>query len=285
MARVLALLLLWAFSAGNCLGAERVLTLSFGGEPHRLTAAELLARPDATDLVVPNDSAYHREMKYRAVPLLGLLGTALKDGFNTIEARASDGYVSQIASDLVTKGAAGGAVAWIAVEDPAKPWPKLPDRDGSAGPFYLVWEGAERSAIGNELWPFSLASLSGVDDPIRRWPQIAVDRSLADDAPERKGQAVFIKNCMTCHRINGAGEGEMGPDLGRPMSAVDYITERGLRAIIRNPKAVRSWPQQQMEGFSEAAISNAELDALVSYLAYMGKRKSAGEALPSKATP
>ncbi|WP_045837361.1 c-type cytochrome [Hyphomicrobium sp. 99] len=285
MARVLALLFLWAFCAGDCLAAERVLTLSFGGEPHRMTAAELLARPDVTDLNVPNDVSYNRKMTYRAVPLLGVLGAALDGDFNTIEARASDGYVSQIPSELVKKGSEGGAVAWIAVEDPGKPWPNLPDRDVSAGPFYLIWEGAQRSAVGNELWPFSVVSLSGVDDPVKRWPQLAVDRSLADDAAERKGQIVFVKNCMTCHRIDGAGYGEMGPDLGRPMHATEYITERGLKALIRNPKAVRTWPQQQMEGFGEEAISNSELDALVSYLAYMGRRKSGGVAFPSKPTP
>jgi hypothetical protein len=51
--------------------AERVLILSFGGEAKRITAAELLARPDAASLTVPDDVSYHRAMTYRAVPLLG----------------------------------------------------------------------------------------------------------------------------------------------------------------------------------------------------------------------
>ena len=87
--------------------AERVLTLSFGGELKRVTTAGLLARPDAASLTVPDDVSYHRAMTYRAVPLLGLIGDASRLGFDTIEARASDGFVSQIPASLVAKGAVG----------------------------------------------------------------------------------------------------------------------------------------------------------------------------------
>ena len=56
----------------------------------------------------------------------------------------------------------------------------------------------------------SLAGLSGVEDPITRWPQLAVDPTLPDQFAERRGQAVFIKNCMPCHRLNGAGAWRRG---------------------------------------------------------------------------
>lgn len=285
MFRILALLVLWTFGAGHCAAAERVLTLTFGGEVRHVTAAELLARPDTTFLTVPKDAAYHREMKYRAVPLLALIGSELNGDFDTIEARASDGYASQIPSALVTKSSVGGAVPWIAVEDPAASWPKLPGQTVSAGPFYLVWENPERSDVGDAQWPFSLVSLSGGEDPLKRWPQMAVDSSVAEDAPERRGQAVFAKICLSCHRIEAAGDGEMGPDLGQPMNVTEYITPKGIRAIIRDPKAVRTWPHQQMEAFDEAAISNSDVDAVIAYLAYMGKRKSARDGAVSKPAP
>lgn len=278
--RILVLLVLWSLSAETCAAAERILTLSFGAQPQRVTAAELLARPDAAVLIIPKDVSYGREMKYRAVPLLGLIGDALTPEIDTIEARANDGFVSQIPSALVRKGSAGGAVAWIAVEDPDAPWPNLPGQEFSAGPFYLVWENPERSAIGREQWPFSLAGLSGVEDPITRWPQLAVDPTLPDQSAERRGQPLFIKNCMPCHRLNGAGLGDVGPDLGRPMNVTEYMSEAGLRALIRDPKAVRSWPQQQMIGFDKTLVSDTELDALVAYLAYMAKHKPAGKAPP-----
>ena len=282
-ARIFLLLVLWGFSAEACSAAERILTLSFGAEPQRITATELLVRPDAAVLIVPKDVSYNREMKYRAVPLLGLIGDALNSGIDTIEARALDGFVSQIPSALVQKGAAGGAVAWIAVEDPNAPWPNIPGQEVSAGPFYLVWENPERSAIGREQWPFSLASLSGAENPITRWPQMAVDPALPESSAERQGQSVFIKNCMPCHRVNGAGRGEMGPDLGQPMNVTEYMSEAGLRALIRDPKAVRSWPQQQMIGFDKSTVSDTELDALIAYLTYMAKHKPAGDAPPKPA--
>jgi len=278
--RIFALLVLWCLNTEACAAAERVLTLSFSAQPQRVTATELLARPDAAVLIVPNDVSYGRDMKYRAVPLLGLMGGALSLGFDTVEARARDGFVSQIPIALVKKGSTGGAVAWIAVEDPDAPWPNLPGQKFSAGPFYLVWEHPERSAIGKEQWPFSLASLVGVEDPITRWPQMAVDPSLPDKSAERRGQAVFIKNCMPCHRMNGAGRGDKGPDLGQPMNVTKYMNETGIRALIREPKAVRSWPQQQMIGFDETTVSNTELDALIAYLVYMGKHRPAGGVPP-----
>jgi len=147
-ARIFLFLVLLGLNAEACTAAERILTLLFSAQPQRITAAELLARPDAAVLIIPNDVSYGRERKYRAVRLLGLIGNALKSGVDTIEARALDGFVSQIPSALVQEGSAGGAMAWIAVEDPDAPWPNLPGQESSAGPFYLVWENPERSNIG-----------------------------------------------------------------------------------------------------------------------------------------
>jgi mono/diheme cytochrome c family protein len=173
------------------------------------------------------------------------------------------------------QGADGGSVAWVAVEDPAAPWPALPGKPVSAGPFYLVWEHPERSGVGSEQWPYQLAALTGVESPAHRWPQMAVGADLPADAPARKGQAVFTVQCMPCHRMKGAGASDVGPDLGEPMGPTQYLTEPGLRQLIRNPKAVRTWPQQQMPGFDAQKLSEADLDALIAYLSYM-----AGQAKP-----
>ena len=81
------------------------------------------------------------------VPLLPLLAGLPSDRFDTLEARATDGFVAQIPLSLVRKGAEGGATAWIAVEPPDQPWPNLPGKNTGAGPFYLVWEHPERSGV------------------------------------------------------------------------------------------------------------------------------------------
>ena len=247
------------------------LTLSFGDEPRSVTAAELLARPDAASLTIRDDVAYGRPMTFRAVPLLALIGASADPALDTIEVRASDGFVSQLPRALVEKGASGGGVAWIAVEEPSEPWPNLPGKSVSAGPFYLVWEHPERSGVGNEQWPYQVAALTGVESPAHRWPQMAVAASLPSNAPARRGQEVFTAQCMPCHRMKGAGAADIGPDLGQPMSPVQYFTADGLRRLIRNPKAVRTWPGQQMPGFDAALLADADLDAVIAYLSAMAE--------------
>jgi mono/diheme cytochrome c family protein len=269
MLALFVVLLIAGFSRGAdaAPAADPVLTFSIGTETRRFTAGDLLGRPDAVELTIPADVSYGRAMKYRAVPLLRLMSVGA--AFDTIEARAADGFVSQIPLALVEKGAAGGAKAWIAIEDPAGPWPMLPGRTASAGPFYLVWENPERSAIGSEQWPYQLASLTEVESPAHRWPHMVVDSSQPGDDLAKRGQAVFTTQCFPCHQMKGAGAADVGPDLGRPMSPLQYLTAKGLRSLIRDPKAVRTWPQQQMPGFNEARMSEADLDALIAYLAYM----------------
>ncbi len=255
--------------AGAALAETATLTLSFGKDARSYTAQELLGRADVATVTIPDDVSYGREMTYRAVPLLGLLGEDADAEFDTMSARATDGFVSQIPLQLVRDGGDGGSMAWIAIEDPEKPWPKLPGKDVSAGPFYLVWTDPQRSGVTTEQWPFALASLTGVESPARRWPQMAVAADIAADAPARRGQDVFIKQCLPCHRMNGAGEGTIGPDLGQPMNPTQYMTETGLRALIRDPKSVRTWPEQQMQGFDATMLPEADLDDLIAYLTYM----------------
>jgi len=269
MPRVFAVLLLAVFAegVGTAHAEDAVLTLSIGPETERITATQLLRRTDAVELTIPADVSYGRSMTYRAVPLIPLLRPGAS--FDTLEARAADGFVSQIPLALVEKGARGGAKAWIAIEEPVASWPILPGKTASAGPFYLVWQNPERSDIGSEQWPYQLASLTAVESPAHRWPQMVVNASLPGDAPARRGQTVFTTQCLPCHRMKGAGAAEVGPDLGRPMNPIQYLTPLGLRNVIRNPKAVRTWPQMTMPGFDETMLREADLEALIEYLAHM----------------
>ena len=106
------------------------------------------------------------------------------------------------------------------------------------------------------------------ESPVHRWPQLA-SRSADPLAPS--GQKVFVTYCLPCHQLNGAGVGKVGPDLGKPMPVLQYITEPGLRAIVRNPAGVRTWPEQHMTGFGTKTLPDKDLDALVAYLKGMSK--------------
>jgi len=83
---------------------------------------------------------------------------------------------------------------------------------------------------------------------------------------------LYIANCLRCHRLGGAGEATVGPDLLRPMAATAYFTKGGLRALIRDPAAVRHWPAQQMPGFNENALSDSDIDAVIAYPNYLAAR-------------
>jgi mono/diheme cytochrome c family protein len=205
-------------------------------------------------------------MQYQAVPLLDLLHGLPTGDVSTLEARAKDGFVSEIPWNLVARGEGDYAVAWIAIEDPHHPWPHLQGKPYSAGPFYLVWQNPELSGVTSEQWPFALLSLTSVPDPLHRWPQLAIRDTVPKEHPAWRGQAIYMSQCLPCHRLSGAGEGTLGPDLGLPMPAIAYFTDAGLKKLIRNPTAVRTWPQQQMPPADPATLPDADIDAVIAYL-------------------
>jgi mono/diheme cytochrome c family protein len=256
--------------------AEPSLVIGNAGEQRSYSAAELQGRPDTAIVDVQGD-IYHGHIAYRAVPLLALIDGLSDGALDTVEAGASDGFVSQIPLALVKRGAAGGAVAWIAVEDAAHPWPPLPKKSETAGPFYLIWQYPERSGVGREQWPYQLVRINLTESPLHRWPQLALPENPPAGAPTRHGQEVFLTQCIACHRLAGGGGSDTGPDLGRPMNPTQYFTEAGLRALIRNPRSVRSWPEQHMPGFNKDALSDADLDAVIAYLRAMAAGAAAAK--------
>jgi mono/diheme cytochrome c family protein len=263
------LAVLLAGLAGAPAGAvAAVLVLTSGGATRQFTSDELLAWREAATVAVPHDGAYGGAMSYRGVPLHALLSALPPDAADTIEARATDGFVAHLPRALME----GAAVPWVAIEDPAHPWPNMPGKSVAPGPFYLIWQEPERVGISPEQWVYALAALIAVASPVQRWPAIAVDASVPVDTPARRGQTVFIANCLPCHRLGGSGEGTVGPDLLRPMPATAYFTEAGLRALIRNPAAVRTWPGQRMPAFDAAAFPESEIDAIIAYLRYLAAR-------------
>jgi mono/diheme cytochrome c family protein len=246
--------------------AQPTLTITAGTITNRLTAVELLSRPDLASIQIPPHVDYDVSLTLQAVPLLDLLAAFPLERFDRLEASATDGFVAQIPLALIEAGKTGGSIAWIAVENPGHPWPKLPGKDASAGPFYLIWQYPERSQVVNEQWPYMLEKLTAVQSPELRWPQLKVNAALPADAPARLGEAVFATQCLPCHRLNGGGASEIGPDLGQPTAATDYMTEPGLRALVRDPKSVRTWPQQQMPAFPPTILPDTDLNALIAYL-------------------
>jgi mono/diheme cytochrome c family protein len=257
--------------------AANMLTVEHDDHRIVLDRAALLARPDAQDIEVPGDVGYGgATRRYRAVPLSAILGVvpAPSSVRGTLEVVALDGYAAQIPLSVVLASEPGRARAWLAIEMPQAPWPSLPSKSVSAGPFYVVWQSPEASRITPSYWPYQVASMRLVAHPADRWPQIAVDQSLPAEHAARRGLEVYAAQCLACHRMNGAGSSEIGPDLNLPMNPTEYFQLAALRIYLRNPANVRTWPAQSMAGITADQMSDAQMEDLLAYLGHMvGQRK------------
>jgi len=252
---------------------EPTITITVGNDKRSFTRDELLKRPDATTIDVARDVSYRMQMSYRAVPVASLLaGMKLPDD-SVIEAVALDGFIAQLPPDLVLSTDNRKAVAWLAIEPADRPWPPMPGKDTSAGPFYIVWTGAEVSSVRSEQWPYHIAQLVSQPSPASRWPALAVNSALPSTDPARAGQVLFVVQCLPCHKLNGAGASDVGPDLNVPQNPTEYLTPQGLHDLIRNPKAVRAWPAMTMPAFPPDHLSEREIGLLIAYLKHMAARK------------
>lgn len=250
----------------TCQGAELKLELPRGSRSW--STAQLLAHPQAQSIEIAADVAYKRTMRYRAVPLAALLD-GVQPG-DHLQAVALDGFAAELpAAPLL---ASQGARAWLAVEDPARPWPALAKGKPSAGPFYLVWQQPQAAQIGPEQWPFQVATFRLLAPVAQRFPALLPAANAS--AEVQAGFAAFQKNCLACHRLNGAGDSQFGPDLNIPHSPTEYFPGDFLRQYIRDPQSLRRWPQGRMPGFSEEVLSERELAELIGYLRHMAGRKA-----------
>ncbi|KAF1054728.1 MAG: hypothetical protein GAK43_00677 [Stenotrophomonas maltophilia] len=260
---LLALLLL----CPGAFAAELSVELPSGSRTY--SSAELLASPDIRTLDIPDDVSYHKPMRYRAVPLASLLvGVTPQEH---VQAVALDGFAAELPAAALLQES--GAQAWLAIEDSAKPWPRLAPGKPSAGPFYLVWSDPKASNIGPEQWPFQISKLQVLGSVSERFPALL---PAAGASPEvLQGFALYQKHCMACHRLNGAGDAQFGPDLNQPHSPTEYFTTRYLKLYIRDPQDLRRWPQAKMPAFAQETLSDFELDDLISYLGHMAARRQA----------
>lgn len=248
--------------------AQLVVDLGHGSRTWQ--TQELLQLPQSQTITVPDDVSYKRDMQYRAVPLAALLtGITASDH---LQAVALDGFAAELpAAPLLNSQ---GAQAWLAIEDPAQPWPALASGKPSAGPFYLVWTHPEAGRISPEQWPFQVASIQRLAPVAERFPALLPDPALAANDPINQGFALFQKNCLACHRLNGAGDAQFGPDLNIPYSPTEYFGGEFLTRYIRDPQSLRQWPQAKMPGFSPTVLPDAELQMLIGYLQHMAGRKA-----------
>ncbi len=263
-----ALILFGALLLSGQLSAAQ-LDMQLGQISRTWQTEDLLTHPQLQVITVKSDVAYKKDMTYYAVPLSALL-TGIKPS-DHLQAVALDGFAAELAAAPLLNDK--GARAWLAIEDPAHPWPPLAAGKPSAGPFYLVWTDPQAGNISPEQWPFQVASIKSMTSVARRFPALLPDPVLKTDDPVNKGFALFQKNCLACHRLNGAGDAQFGPDLNIPYNPTEYLGMDLLKLYIRNPQDLRQWPQAKMPAFSEAVLPDADLQMLIAYLHHMAGRK------------
>jgi mono/diheme cytochrome c family protein len=254
--------------------SEPTLTIDVGGSTRSFTREQLLKHPDAVEIDVARDNAYGRAMHYRAMPLDRLLAGLDLPQDQVLEAVASDGFIGMLPVDLVLRPSPGGARAYLAIEPAQTPWPPLKGSAASAGPFYVVWLNPEAAGVRSEQWPYRVVAIRSADSPAKRWPALGVDPALPAGDPIRAGQVLFVTQCLVCHKLNGAGSADVGPDLNKPENPTQYFQESALKRYIRDPASLRHWSKMEMKGFSQDQLSDHEIDLIVAYLHHMAGRKT-----------
>ena len=251
--------------------AEPSLQIIDGDRRVTFTSAQLLSRGDVKTITV-TDSEYRETLtQFKAVPVANLFqGVSIPEDA-VVQFRCTDGFAAYLEKARLLNRDTKASTAYLAIEDPRKPWPLLPGKKSSAGPFYLVWKNPEASSIGSEEWPYQVTSFEILPDLRAVFPKVF---PAVNSGPRvLNGFKVFKKNCFSCHQMNGEGAGSIGPDLNRPMNPVEYFETHALRRIIRDSASVRTWPHRIMPPFSTASLSESDLDDLIAYLHHMSTQK------------
>ena len=248
--------------------SARLRCLRDGQELRVLTLEELRACCEAREVAV-EDPYYGAPKRFRALPLAAVLtrgfGAEALRGFASAEVllRARDGYTrtasgAQLLSD-------GAFLAFADAEHPSGAFFPIDRRQIDPAPFYLVWQGEGHNDTNLWPWPYQLVEIEIVDFA-RAFPHVPPPGAAAASA-EQRGFAIFRRECIACHSINGEG-GKVGPELNVPRSIVEYREPAQLKAFIRDPRSFRytSMPPH-------AHLTDADLDALVAYFTHMSAHK------------
>jgi len=234
-------------------------------------APDLLSNPSVRHIEIEHDPVYQRSKIYRAIPVARLLKGLQISHDDYVQVRATDNFSVAMPAPLLKGAAKTDTEAFLAIEDPPNSWDAIPGKTGSAAPFYIVWQSAS-APVARTYWVYRVAALTITDSPYKRWPSLRVPDALAATDPVWRGRDRFVAVCMPCHRFNGDGEGNAGPDLVKPMSPLDYLQPAAHKKLIRDSSAVRTWPGQKMPAFDQASLSDADLEAIIAWLSY--KRRS-----------
>jgi mono/diheme cytochrome c family protein len=246
--------------------AEEQLTISIPGYEKSYSRKALLAHPDLVLIKQVHLPSYpNQSFDLQAIPLCSLLKIN-KDVGSILKIRGWDKYLSYFTLErLYPCDPKRESIAYIAIEEPEKPWPIAAKLKRSAGPFYLIWQG---KPVAQTDWVFGPEMIS-----ITNRNPFSNLLPVNSSTQETKGLEQFASKCGVCHSINLVGNLEFGPDLNYPMNPTEYFSEKILRQFIRNSQSIRHMKYDKMLAFSEKLLSEEEMDDLISFLKLMKNHK------------
>lgn len=261
---VLSLTFILIFSSA-CLA--QTLTINVGDQEASYTPETLLANPHLVTFKQLHLPTYpNQSFDVKALPLCSLLNIPNKNMKGVLKIRASDHYISYFNLYRVYPcDEKRVSTAYIAIEEPNKPWPIVAKLKRSAGPFYLIWQGEK---VSQTDWIFGAENIS-----ITKENPFSALLPLNSTNQEAQGFEQFSNKCGVCHSINLIGNVEMGPDLNFPMNPLEYFSEKHVRKFIRDPQSVRYMKNDKMFAFNEKLLSAEELDAVIAFLKLMKAHK------------
>ena len=212
---------------------------------------------------VPYDPVFKRAKKYQAIPLKLFLEKAIAtqnlDTANTeIIFLCKDGYNPGMPLSKVLQNE-----PYLAIKDFDAPEGKnwMDTLQGKWTPFYLVWTNHSMGAKGF-AWPYGLKYLQF------KTSDAAYHAAMPTDEIQIAGFELYKEKCMKCHSMNMVG-GVMGPEMNIPKNITEYWKTEDIRAFIKNPYAYRYNSKMP----PVAGITDAEIDQILNYIAYMKGQK------------
>ena len=143
----------WAACA-NCRVRPRsvsaILTILSREASRTFFAHDLLADPSVRDLNISDDPIYREPRVYRAVPMERLLKDINLDLNDYIQVRATDNFSASIPAALLKPATKTDTEAFLAIENPAVPWPAIPGQARERRPFLhcvAIHEGPRRQDL------------------------------------------------------------------------------------------------------------------------------------------
>lgn len=273
----LSFLITCLFSSSS--SAKTILTVETPDAVKKFTRPTLI-KMNVINIKINNSRAYlNTVIDYDAVKLCEILKPFHIQASDTVELISSDNFSALVPAKYIMNCTDKTSVAYLAIENPNKPWPKLkynnPDQnhpdDGTAGPLSVIWEHPEKSYISNEYWAWKLVKIK-THHTLNNRDYMSAPKTK--DTHILNGYQAYISRCAGCHTINNVGNGKIGPDLNIPKNATEiFNSDAQLKQFVRDPQSVRPKANDRMSGTNEQFLLNKDLDDLINYLRYMTKHK------------